>query len=682
MRAVHKAGELLLAFVLLLGLGLVASGGAGAAPKPPRPAAASDWPMYGAGPTHGSYVAADPVLNPGNVASLAQRWQHQIGAGSIWPSAAPVVVNGRLYAGGGYDSGPNYSGPNYFAFDAMQGTQLWSADVGHPPITPCLTVGIGATAAISGGIMVVGGGDAAYYGLNTSTGAILWRHPMNAGPSAFAWSSPVIKGNHVYIGIASSCDDPQIRGEIRMLDLTTGVQLANAYFVPPGHTGGSIWHSPALSADGTTLAVTTGEDQGNTNDPYTRAMVTLDADTLAITGADQEGASGQDLDEASSPTIFSDGQGRELVAASHKDGYIYGYLLNSVGLGPLWAVPGRPVIGLVPAYDPSVGSGGTLIYGTYDGILHAIDPVSGGRRWASVPLGLAQGNLAITNGLVFENTGAHGLQILDESTGALLRTLDPLGADDANSGLAISNGFVYWISGNYLNAWSLPGSPLTPPPPTRTPTPIGGCAFLDVCPSDYFYNAVSYLKAQGAVTGYQDNTFRPYTTTARGQLVKILVIAFHITPFTGHPQTFTDVDANNPFYSFVETASKENIVSGYTCGGPGEPCDSLNRPYFRTYNSVTRAQTAKMSAAAGGWSGFNPSKPTFADVPTNDPFYGIIEAAACHGVISGYTCGGPGEPCDTQNRPYFRPGGNSTRGQVCKMVYNALNSPGCMLTYP
>lgn len=673
MRARHKIG-LLFAFAVLLVLG-VAAGGVGAAPKPPRPPASGDWPMYGAGPTHGSYLEADPVLNPGNVSSLAQRWQQPIGTGTVWPSGAPVVVNGRLYVGGGYDSGPNY-----FAFDAVQGTSLWNATVGHA--SDCLDIGIGATAAISGSIAVVGGGDAAYYGLNTATGAILWRHDMNVGASGFAWSSPVIKGNHVYIGIASSCDNPQVRGELRMLDLTTGTQLANVYFVPPGHTGASIWHSPALSADGNTLAITTGEDQGSANDPYTRAMVTLDADTLAFTGVDQQGDPGTDTDEATSPTIFSDAQGRSLVVAGHKDGEIYAYELNSVGLGPIWAVPAQEVIGLISAYDPSVGLGGTLFYGASDGRIHAVDPGTGRERWASVPLGTMRGNLAVTNGLVFANTGANGLRILDETDGTLLRTLDPLYSGGANSGVAISNGFLYWISGNYLNAWSLPGSPLTPQPPTRTPTPIGGCVFVDVCPSDYFYTPVNYLKEQGAVGGYVDNTFRPYNQTARAQLAKILVIAFHITPFTGHPQTFADVDAANPFYSYIETASKENIISGYTCGGPSEPCDSQNRPYFRPYNPVTRGQTAKMSAAAAGWSGVTPDVPTFADVPPDYALYGIIEAAACHGVISGYTCGGPGEPCDSQNRPYFRPGGNSTRGQICKMVYNALNSRGCMLQRP
>ena len=39
------------------------------------------------------------------------------------------------------------------------------------------------------------------------------------------------------------------------------------------------------------------------------------------------------------------------------------------------------------------------------------------------------------------------------------------------------------------------------------------------------------------------------------------------------------------------------------------------------------------------------------------------------GIIGGYPCGGPGEPCVApSNRPYFRPGNNITRGQLSKLI--------------
>jgi hypothetical protein len=67
---------------------------------------------------------------------------------------------------------------------------------------------------------------------------------------------------------------------------------------------------------------------------------------------------------------------------------------------------------------------------------------------------------------------------------------------------------------------------------------------------------------------------------------------------------------------------------------------------------------------------------TFTDVPSNNTFYLWIERMVAHGVINGYPCGGTGEPCDGQNRPYFRWGANATRGQTSKIVANTF-FPDC-----
>ena len=67
---------------------------------------------------------------------------------------------------------------------------------------------------------------------------------------------------------------------------------------------------------------------------------------------------------------------------------------------------------------------------------------------------------------------------------------------------------------------------------------------------------------------------------------------------------------------------------------------------------------------------------TFADVAPGSVFYRLLEAAVCRGIISGYACGGPGEPCDPPHRPYYRQGTAATRGQIAKIVYLALGAGG------
>ena len=58
----------------------------------------------------------------------------------------------------------------------------------------------------------------------------------------------------------------------------------------------------------------------------------------------------------------------------------------------------------------------------------------------------------------------------------------------------------------------------------------------------------------------------------------------------------------------------------------------------------------------------------FTDVQSGSTFYSYIQCLACRGIINGYPCSGPGEPCNGNNDPYFRPNAKVTRGQIAKVV--------------
>jgi outer membrane protein assembly factor BamB len=437
----------------------------------PLPAAgAGDWPMYGHDQSRTNFNSAETAINHNTVADLKQLWQANIGSNGVAPSGAPSVANGKVYVASSVASGPNY-----FAFDALTGARVWSTNVGHKEVG-CFNVGIGATPAISGDIVVAGGGDAAYYGLNAATGAQVWRNALNVGSSGFPWSSPLIVGSRAYLGVSSRCDDPSVRGELRAVDLVNGSQVATVYFAPQGVAGAGIWQSPALSPDGGTLVIDTGEDYQGANGPYTRAMVTLDPTSLQIRQADQEGATGRDLDFGTSPVIFHDSTGRILTGANHKNGVFYAYVLDKVSDGPLWSRSTGTSVGMMPAYDPTFGDGGTLFIAANSKI-YAVDPATGKDRWTPVSVGTMHGNMAIASGLIFANTGSDGLQILDEATGKNLRTLAPPNAGAANSGVAVANGVVYWLSGSYANAWGLPATAATPVPTASASPGFADAAF-------------------------------------------------------------------------------------------------------------------------------------------------------------------------------------------------------------
>ncbi len=136
---------------------------------------------------------------------------------------------------------------------------------------------------------------------------------------------------------------------------------------------------------------------------------------------------------------------------------------------------------------------------------------------------------------------------------------------------------------------------------------------------------------------------------------------------------FTDVDPYNPFATYIRCLYCHGIVEGYV--------DNT----FRPYNRVTRSQVAKIIANSAGYTDV-PSVQTFSDVPSSHIFYLWVERLASRGHITGYPCGSrPDEPCDAQQRPYFRPFNDVTRGQLAKIAANAAgftDMPPAVMTFP
>jgi len=228
-------------------------------------------------------------------------------------------------------------------------------------------------------------------------------------------------------------------------------------------------------------------------------------------------------------------------------------------------------------------------------------------------------------------------------------------------------------------------TPTNVPNPSPTSTPPSSCSiqFTDVPVGSTFYSYVQCLACRNILGGYSSGCstgnpcFKPGNPVTRGQLAKI------VSNSAGYneqhsTQTFQDVAVGSTFYDFVERLASRSIIGGYACGGAGEPCTPpANLPYFRPNAQVTRGQTSKIVAIAASLPAPPPGQQTFEDVPTNSTFWQWIEELATAGTIGGYPCGGVGEPCvPPQNRPYFRPNNNVTRGQAAKIVSNTF-FPNC-----
>ncbi|MEO8287667.1 MAG: S-layer homology domain-containing protein [Chloroflexota bacterium] len=225
--------------------------------------------------------------------------------------------------------------------------------------------------------------------------------------------------------------------------------------------------------------------------------------------------------------------------------------------------------------------------------------------------------------------------------------------------------------------------------PTATAT---ACAitFADVLPGNTFYPFITCLACRGIINGYpcggpgepcnttNEPYFRPSNNLTRGQVTKIVAESAGLT---GAPtgQSFEDVLPGTTFYTYTERLFSIGAIGGYPCGGVGEPCVSPgNRPYYRPGVDVTRGQITKIVSTAAGFTDPAPTTNTFADVPVGSTFHVYVERLLLNrpGVMSGYPCGGPGEPCDPQQRPYFRPNATLSRGQASKIVSNTF-FPNC-----
>jgi photosystem II stability/assembly factor-like uncharacterized protein len=214
------------------------------------------------------------------------------------------------------------------------------------------------------------------------------------------------------------------------------------------------------------------------------------------------------------------------------------------------------------------------------------------------------------------------------------------------------------------------------PTATRSAVPPTPCTivFSDVPEGSTFYAHIRCLACRGIVNGYGDNTFRPNSNVTRGQLSKIVSNSAGFSD-PQPTQLFEDVPIGSTFQLYIGRLASRGYISGYPCGGAGEPCGSGNLPYFRTNSNATRGQISKIVSNAAGFN--EPAgAQLFEDVTPGSTFYDYIQRLASRAIINGYPCGGPGEPCGGGNLPYFRINSNATRGQTSKIVANAF-FPDC-----
>jgi outer membrane protein assembly factor BamB len=324
-------------------------------------AADDDWEYYRHDVSRsGEQRHFSDLADPAKVPGLAIRWQWPAtaaGEGGMF-YASPVVMDGRVFIG-------STSG-RFYALDANTGTLIWSyPPLPQPPlIGSCGSVGdvqaFGAYGILSSASpykdsiifgapdpdpsVDSGRGSARLYSLDQATGALVWKSDVVARVNGcsfgatgeqherIAYSSPLVHGDRVYVGIHDAGDDPIQNGKLIALDADTGRIRPVFNFEATSVRGGGIWNAPAAERDDV-LFTTGNTSDGVVSEPVPNhglSMISVEARSGAINWQFQPVpfALDDDPDWAAGVALARTSCGR-IAASVMKDGWAYALDANN-----------------------------------------------------------------------------------------------------------------------------------------------------------------------------------------------------------------------------------------------------------------------------------------------------------------------------------------------------------------
>ena len=448
-----------------------------------------DWPAYRHDGTRAAEQTRPSALgDPTRVRRLQVAWQFPRSGDPALGDfrASPVAWRDLVYVGNGNGK--------LFALEAATGNLVWQ----YPPGSATLDSqfhsnpsSFGIAASVSIGVInrerevvILGApdgrpaenfgsrlGSGRLFALDPRTGAEIWKSThevavLNGTTAAstselheqFGYSSPLILGNRIFVGIANHGDNPIQNGKVAAAELPTGNPVGGFAFQSTGTRGGGIWGSVAGGLTGGGIYVTTGNARrwngGSQSEPspnHSLSMMRLDPNTGAIIWEHHPVpfAMDDDPDWASGPTLLATACG-ENVVSTMKDGWTWAVRAGNGTAGPAQARWQFPNTGPFNPADGTVhgdsryqvpGAGWKDVFFTMDGgsevtisplpglnRLHALNICSGGGgrvRWivdlpgtsvATDQRARQVGPPTVTRGIVYVGTAqGHLVAIADPS---------------------------------------------------------------------------------------------------------------------------------------------------------------------------------------------------------------------------------------------------------------------------
>jgi polyvinyl alcohol dehydrogenase (cytochrome) len=427
-------------------------------------------------------------LTAAQVPGLTLKWAFGFqDAASAW--AQPTVAGGRLFVGS--QNGLVYS------LDAKSGCVVWTFTA-HAGVRAAVTIATGRKRSIYAFVA----DQAGYvYALDAASGALLWSRKVDEHPLVRLTGAPVFHAGRLYVPTSSyeeggkppgySCCT--FRGSIVALDAWTGELVWQAYTIAQtptllrayadgtelrGPAGGAIWSAPTIDTKRGAIYVGVGNTYSGAPQPTADAIVAFDLKTGAMRWARQMNPGerdlfgcapgdvncgdkpGPDFDFGASPALVRLGNGRDLLVAGQKSGVLYaldpdrhGQIVwryragGGSGLGGIqWGIASDGTLVYAPVAD---------IYADAPGGLHAVDVLTGKRRWFAAPPPPACGTpsracsgaqfsaVTVISGIVFSPSNDGVVRAYSTTDGSIVWSFDANRAFDTVNGVPAHGGSMY-----------------------------------------------------------------------------------------------------------------------------------------------------------------------------------------------------------------------------------------------